>query len=374
MAHHLSDDTHVVIVILGVAKMEPHNNKSFIRLDPEVDEFGEQRAFVQIEASKNDKALWAAMDAASDEVARIFANEAPYEVFNGRDMTTLEPDQLAIEAMLYEYRHFGLGESHHEAGALWMGENPQNSVVNQHGLHHYVSNAYEVSPAVFPSNAAPVLTGIALGRRLANHLAEPTPYTPEESFHALYDGTNPAAWTLLGSGGFSVIDGTLESIPGADLGLFWCGVPMPPNYILRLEWLRWQEYDNSGVFVRFPNPYIFGYDNPAYVPVHFGFEVQIDEAGSPDGALKHRTGAIYGVDNQEIVQRYARPAGMWNEFEIRVEGNVYTVDMNGQRVTRFENTDPQRGQPGSPERPAYIGLQSYPGSRVAFRNIRFKAL
>ena len=52
--------------------------------------------------------------------------------------------------------------------------------------------------------------------------------------------------------------------------------------------------DNSGVYVAFPNPTQEGYDNTAYVGVHLGFEVQIDELARPDNDAVHRTGAIYG--------------------------------------------------------------------------------
>ena len=48
----------------------------------------------------------------------------------------------------------------------------------------------------------------------------------------------------------------------------------------RLQWLRWDQWGNSGVFVRFPNPNTKGYNNTAYVAIDFGFEVQIDEAGA----------------------------------------------------------------------------------------------
>lgn len=179
---------------------------------------------------------------------------------------------------------------------------------------------------------------------------------------------------MLGDGNFIIVDGTLESVPGSDLGLYWCGIPMPADYILKLEWRGWRHEDNSGVFVRFPNPYFFGYNNPAYVAAHYGFEVQIDETGAPDGAPNHRTGAIYGENGLNINGGQARPPGEWNEFEIHVKGNEFNVYLNGQHVTYHPNHDPQRGQPGTPEMPSYIGLQSYPGSRVAFRKIRFKPL
>ena len=66
----------------------------------------------------------------------------------------------------------------------------------------------------------------------------------------------------------------------------------------------------------------------------------------------------------------ANPAGQWNDFEIRVDGQTYTVLLNGAQVTQFVNTNPNRGIAAD----SHFGLQSHFGSRVAFRNIRYKAL
>ena len=132
-----------------------------------------------------------------------------------------------------------------------------------------------------------------------------------------------------------------------------------------------EDWDNSGVFVRFPHPGSKGYYNTAFVGVDFGFEVQIDEIGAPDGAAIHKTGAIYAQPNQTLTQIPARSIGEWNEFEIQAKGQRYTVFLNGTKVTEFENNDPKRGLPGAPNTPSFVGLQTHTG-RVAFRNIRIK--
>jgi hypothetical protein len=107
---------------------------------------------------------------------------------------------------------------------------------------------------------------------------------------------------------------------------------------------------------------------------HFGYEVQIDELGQPDGSDKFRTGAIYAVDSQTLSLQPARPAGEWNDYEIRVEGARFTVKLNGAQVTEFVNADPSRGQPTTATAPSFIGLQIHFGSRMAFRNIEFMAI
>ena len=147
---------------------------------------------------------------------------------------------------------------------------------------------------------------------------------------------------------------------------------MPLNYILKLQWKRFRHEENSGVLLRFPDPRKKGYRNTAWVASHFGYEVQIDEigVGNPNGADKFRTGAIYNEDDQTFSLKPAKPAGEWNDYEIRVDGNHFTVFLNGEQVTNFINTDPNRGQAAN----SHVGLQIHPGSRVAFRDIQMKAL
>jgi hypothetical protein len=128
--------------------------------------------------------------------------------------------------------------------------------------------------------------------------------------------------------------------------------------------------DNSGVFVRFPHPEQQNYDNTAYVGIHFGFEIQIDEQARPDGAGIHRTGAIYDLAAPDASKLAVRSVGEWNQFEITVQGNRYQVAVNGQLVTDFTSNIPNRGQTNVP---TFIGLQTHTG-RVRFRKIQWKAL
>lgn len=196
----------------------------------------------------------------------------------------------------------------------------------------------------------------------------------EEGFVPLFDGESTERWEMAGSGRFVVVDGRLESVPGSDLGLFWCTVPTPPDFVLRLRWLRWRHEDASGVFVRFPRPLPSPTGNSAFAAIRSGFEVQIDEVGIPGATTIHKTGAIFNEPAQQITPHPARAAAEWNDFEIAVRGQQYQVSLNSRLVTAFVNTDPERGCPSSALVPSFIGLQVYPGSRVAFRNIRIKAL
>jgi hypothetical protein len=257
-----------------------------------------------------------------------------------------------------------------------MGTDPSTSVTNPDARFHHVENAYAVGPALHPSIGSPnpMLTGVALARRLCDRLIPPaTAPTVEPGFTGLFDGFRMDGWQMAGNGNFQIVAGALEAEPAGDLGLLWNTTPLQPDFVLRLEWLRHRDDDNSGVFVRFPDPGSKGYQNTAWVAVSFGFEVQIDETASPDGAPWHRTGALYGQQNQQFSLQPARPVGQWNSYEIQVQGQSYTVFLNGLQVSHYENPDLNRGLPTTPTAPSYFGLQAHTG-RVAFRHIRIHAL
>jgi hypothetical protein len=187
-----------------------------------------------------------------------------------------------------------------------------------------------------------------------------------------------------------LVDGNIVAYPSdQDHRLFYYAQRNFSNFILRLQFRLSSASDNSGVFIRFRNPLI-GYPdinpaNRADVAVITGFEAQIDELGAPDDLDKNRTGAIYniptGQQGEPAQQNYQRgpalQAGLWNDYEIEVNGNNYTVRLNGQQTTFFTNTDLNRGKPASQDsNSGYVGVQAHPPhtALVAFRNIRIKEL
>ena len=220
----------------------------------------------------------------------------------------------------------------------------------------------------------------------------PAAFPPAGTVIQLFDGQALANWRMAGRGSFHAIDGALQSVPSFALGLLWCTMPMPQNYRLDLEFLTRTPETNSGVFVRFTNPESAGYHQPPWWAVHSGFEVQIDNHGAPDGAAKHRTGAVYAVNypNDPNPDRTQPPAtatdfvnpqdavvGQWNQYRIEVNGNIISVTLNGQATARYTIAGggyapvSNRGQ-YFPDNPTFIGLQSYStyADTTAFRNIR----
>lgn len=362
--HRTSTADTVVITIRGIGEMEHDNPNNSVSLTTELDEYGLPRAFVQLKPTAVDLELWDAMDRAADQVATVFANGGPMQVL--------------------DQQRDGLGTTHHEAGTLRMGTDPTKSVTNADGCFHFVDNAFALGPCLHPTSGSPnpMLTGIALALRMSDHLTATPPVTPPAGFQSLFDGKSLTNWQMSTiknqpgqdyPGHFTIVDGALEGVPGTDLGLLWCTTPTPANFVLRLQWQRTAYDDNSGVFIRFPDPNSKGYNNTAWVAINFGFEVQIDELGRPDGAGIHKTGAIYAQANQQLSQIPAKPIGEWNDFEITAQDQTYTVRLNGQQVATFTNTDTGRGLPSTAGSPSFIGLQTHTG-RVRFRNIFIKTL
>jgi hypothetical protein len=441
-------DTTVVITLRGIGEMTPQNPDSFVRLSPSRTEDGRSIAEVTLADVKTgssntaqsniDKQTWDAMDALADEVALIFANGQPFEILGTAEGKTVPMPAGATSADLraahpYANRRDAEGTTHHDAGTLWMGDDPATSVTNDFGRIHDTTNCYVAAPALFPSLGSPnpMLTSVALARRTADMLQAnvlPRPVLPNAAsagFTALFDGTVDTfkKWQTAGglnSGqGFALIGGEIVTYGSGDFSLLYYAPQAFDDYHLRLQFRAFDANNaNSGVFVRFRDPLQrlppvlrqradaegapVG-TNAAWSAVFSGFEVQIDDNArgdvnkdyygrrpEPDGLFKNRTGAIYKIPAGDLIiqtgghdariQQYTpgpavRP-GVWMQYDITVTANHYEVTLTdtdtgvSQVTTIFDNTDSQRGVARIGGAPAgFIGIQSYPGSPIAFRNI-----
>lgn len=359
-------------------------------------DYGQPRALVRLEAGpagSKELALWDAMDAASDQLALVFANGGPIQYLSSQSGGVWQDVPPGPNA-----RRDTLSSTHHESGTLWMGDDPATSVTDEWGRFHEADNLSAVGPALLPTMGSPnpMLSGVALARRMADHvLAGLAPAPVEPGFVSLFDGTQASlsGWQFTGQGAFALIDGTLNAQPGSDIGLLFYALRPFGDFTLRLQFrLVDPNNDNSGVFVRFRNPRMplpngapLPRNNQAFVGVKTGFEVQIDELAhgdktlvppEADGLDMNRTGAIYKIPigpnpgEQNYQRGPALRAGDWNDYEIEVAGDTYTVHLNGQQTTVFTNTDPNRGlSPAQDPHSGFIGLQTHT-NRVAFRNIR----
>jgi hypothetical protein len=419
----LTDDK-IVVTLRGIGEMtgdrrsvDPENRVILDTLGPQGPfDYGRPRALVRIEAEPHDEHdprgsrdvdLWNVMDAAAEEVALMLANGGPIEYLAGLGWIDHPP---SLDA-----RRDKLSSTHHEGGTLWMGTDPDAGgdaaswgVTNEFGRFWESDNLYAVGPCLLPTLGSPnpMLTGVALTRRTADHLIR-RPAAPALGldFSALFDGTEASLrrWQQAGGGAFALVDGTLIAEPSGPIGLLFYAAEQFDDFVLRLKFQLPRPTgpgnDNSGVFVRFRDPRLnvpdrtdpaksYAYDNRAFVAVDTGFEIQIDDEargdtrfGEGDGHFYNRTGAIYKITepgHQAGQQVYTNDQiltpNRWNELEIEVVGQMYKVRLNDRDATTFENADAYRGRPRSEVNSAgFIGIQCHTG-QVAFRDIRIKRL
>lgn len=210
-----------------------------------------------------------------------------------------------------------------------------------------------------------------------------------EGYRKLFDGTaeSLAKWEQVGGGRFGLNpDGTITSsttVPG--MGMLWFPGRQFGDFSLKLQWrddAPGTGNTNAGVFVRFP----YVHDNPEeprpeWVAIKYGHEVQINDR--PDGDM-YKTGSLYGFDRVGLGGAGVTPKGSWNDYEIRVVDQHYSVYRNGVLINEFENSggqlfEPPRGDdPGTDGRrfaSGYVGLQVHGVTDVvSYRDIRIKEL
>ena len=145
------------------------------------------------------------------------------------------------------------------------------------------------------------------------------------------------------------------------------------DFILKCD-VRWEDTRcNSGIFFRVEDP---------EDPVNTGFEIQV-MAG--DGVGKHQMGAIY--DLVSTSKNSSHGTGQWNSFEIKCQGPLISVTLNGELVCEMNCdafTEPgvcPDGQKhkyqlnGTPRavkdfaRNGYLGFQDH-GHKVWFKNVK----
>lgn len=177
-AHTTSPDlAWIPVTLRGVGEMTgdraspvPDPARSWIDLSPfEEDEYDVPRAYVHLVAAPSDVATWAVMDAAALDLAQAVAGAPDRIQYFWDGQWRAEP--FPLNRPFPEW-HRGLGTTYHEAGTLWMGDDPAMSVTDPVGRFHHVSNAYACDQSIFPTvgSANPVLTGLTLAKRVAEAL------------------------------------------------------------------------------------------------------------------------------------------------------------------------------------------------------------
>src|SRR5215469_11649371 len=174
----------------------------------------------------------------------------------------------------------------------------------------------------------------------------------------LFDGKDLTGWKHVGPGGMTVEDGLIRTHGGMGL-LYWTGGKVG-DCVIRVVYKMRDHNDNSGVFIRIPIE-----PREAWMPVHYGYEVQIDnEPEKSNEDEYHVTGTLYSLTQPLAKPGKAGPA--WNTMEITLDGPRTIVMLNGVKVTDYTEGDPVpprkfwfEGTRGPRPNIGWIGLQNH---------------
>ena len=190
----------------------------------------------------------------------------------------------------------------------------------------------------------------------------------EGEWETLFNGVDLSGWAG-DVDGYSVEDGLLVCRRDGGGNLY---VDREfEDFVLRFSF-RMEPGGNNGVGIRAER----GRD-----AAYYGMEIQILDDYAPQWAELQPYqyhGSVYGVVPAK--RGALKPAGEWNEEEIRAEGSRITVTVNGTVVVDADVREAARGgtidgreHPGLFNERGYIGFLGH-GSRVEFRDIRIREL
>jgi hypothetical protein len=210
-----------------------------------------------------------------------------------------------------------------------------------------------------------------------------------EGYRKILDGTEASfgKWQHVGGGSFALNeDGSITSgTTRGGLGMLWFPERKYGDFSLKLQWrddAPGTANANSGVFVRFPQIHDHPEEpRPEWAAIKFGHEIQVFD--SPTGDM-YKTGSVYGFDRVGLAGAGVTQKGTWNDYEIRVVDQHYSVYRNGVLINEFDNTGgqdfvpPRSDDPGTDGRrfaSGYVGLQVHGTTDVvSYRDIRIKEL
>ncbi|MEU8423262.1 ThuA domain-containing protein [Micromonospora sp. NPDC048835] len=220
--------------------------------------------------------------------------------------------------------------------------------------------------------------------------------TGHTGYEPLFDGTAESlrGWQQAPTGSFAIQpDGSLR--PSGGLGMLWHTKELG-DFSLRLQFkdiAPGTGRANTGVFIRFPDlrtpleqrpPGSCGTvgsarTSTAWMAIYCGHEIQIYDG---DTGEPQKTGSVYNFDPVPLAQAGVTPKNEWNDYEIRVVGQHYTMIRNGVVINEFDNTPgKQSSRAGDPPTDlrqflrGFVGLQNHGDNDLAeFRNVRVREL
>ena len=204
---------------------------------------------------------------------------------------------------------------------------------------------------------------------------QPTQHkSSDDGWMQLFNGKDLSGWKHVGDGSHYVENGLIASHGGMGL-LYWTKEKFS-NCTIRVVFKMQKFNSNSGVFIRIPIE-----PREAWMPVHYGYEVQIDnhpETSNEDEY--HITGTLYSLTKP--LAKSGKPGPEWNTMEITLDGPRTIVFLNGEKVTDYKEGEPvpERKfdfEPFRGRRPneGYIGLQNHGNDDIVyFKEVAVKAL
>jgi choline dehydrogenase-like flavoprotein len=331
-----------------------------------------------------------------------YADESQNPMWNDMDDAFNRLIQALGAVELSDTGQQGLGTTWHEAGTLWMGDDPYASVTDVNARFHHVGNVVCVDQAIFPTvgSANPVLTGLSLARKAAEGIAErfkstnppPAKPTPVAGVRQLWPNEK-GKWKrsfdqqplvqnrdYFETSTFSVINVDRANVGATQqLPVIYFDEEFE-DFRLTLQWMSFllngDVMANSGVILRSPKP--GPVINNAFYDA--SIEVQIDETGydffSPQrtfGSPLHKTGAVYGIAPAKAWAAKLPFApmtpreGAWNTYVIEVKGATVRVWLNELLLSETDSL------PVGLQKKGHIGLQYHTGV-THFGNIRIENL
>lgn len=186
-----------------------------------------------------------------------------------------------------------------------------------------------------------------------------------DGWQQLFNGKDLSGWKHVGPGKMYVDEGLIKTEGGMGL-LYWTGGKVG-NCVIRVVYRMRDHNSNSGVFIRIPIE-----PREEWMPVHYGYEVQIDNEPEKSNEDDHHvTGTLYSLSTP--LAKPGKPGPEWNTMEITLDGSRTMVYLNGMKVTDFKEGDPvpERKFDFEPQRgprpmEGWFGLQNHSKDDVVF--------
>ena len=212
------------------------------------------------------------------------------------------------------------------------------------------------------ASVAMILVAVHAGSR------NPTAHRGESEWTDIFPTVSLQGWTRVGippnhplspSSQWTVDAANHTLICSGDQGHEWLRYDRElGDFVLHVEWrlakVEGAKNYNSGVFVR----------NSADGRIWYQAQVGTTSAGYLFGDNPVDSSLQRFDLHSSLTGNHVNDAGQWNTYDIRCQGPVITLTVNGAKTSEFDQCHNLKG---------YLGLEAE-GSRIEFRNLRVSTL